>query len=45
MGKPAGRPRPPIQALGVEDAKRLETLWTALGEPPARQVLRAAAAE
>lgn len=45
MGQPAGKPRPPIQALGAEDAKRLETLWTALGEPPARQAPRAAAAE
>ena len=45
MGKPAGKPRPPIQALGNEDTKRLEALLAALGDPPARQVPRAAAAE
>jgi 4-hydroxy-tetrahydrodipicolinate synthase len=43
MGKPAGTPRPPIQALGAEDAKRLETLMASLGDPPARQMPRAAA--
>ncbi|TXL78783.1 dihydrodipicolinate synthase family protein [Vineibacter terrae] len=40
MGRPAGRPRPPIGVLSSEDARRLEALMTALGDvvPAPRKV-------